>query len=172
MKLPHHTARTGEMFFVLLLLLAALFLLSQIGAETRFSARGKLFAQPRFWPAVGVIGMVLFGAGHLLVRWRMRAGGLLSQELFVWVRALEYLVWFMLYVRAVPLIGYLLATILFTVLLSLRQGYRGGRELIKAAALALAIVLVFKTFLSVKIPGGQIYEHLPDALRNFMIVNF
>jgi hypothetical protein len=37
---------------------------------------------------------------------------------------------------------------------------------------ALSIVLVFKTFLEVKIPGGAIYEYLPDTLRTFMILNF
>jgi hypothetical protein len=37
---------------------------------------------------------------------------------------------------------------------------------------ALSIVLVFKTFLEVKIPGGIIYEFLPSTLRSFMILNF
>ena len=41
-----------------------------------------------------------------------------------------------------------------------------------AAFTGLGIVLVFKAALSVKIPGGAIYEYLPDTLRNFLIVNF
>jgi len=36
----------------------------------------------------------------------------------------------------------------------------------------LSIVLIFKTFLEVKIPGGAIYEFLPNTLRSFMILNF
>jgi hypothetical protein len=36
----------------------------------------------------------------------------------------------------------------------------------------LFIVLIFKTFLEVKIPGGAIYEFLPNTLRSFMILNF
>ena len=78
----------------------------------------------------------------------------------------------MVYVFAVPQIGYLLATVIFVTLMALRVGYRGPRMLGIAAATGLGIVLIFKTALSVKIPGGAVYEHLPDALRNFMIVNF
>jgi hypothetical protein len=44
--------------------------------------------------------------------------------------------------------------------------------LLSSVLIALSIVLVFKTFLEVKIPGGIIYEYLPDTLRNFMILNF
>ena len=76
----------------------------------------------------------------------------------------------MVYVWAVPIIGYLLATLLFAMLLSLRMGYRGVMQIGGAAAVGIAIVVVFKSFLGVKIPGGAIYEYLPDALRNFMIV--
>lgn len=78
----------------------------------------------------------------------------------------------MVYVAVVPVLGYLFSTLLFTVLLAWRQGYRVARQLGAAALLGLVIVLVFKTGLSVKIPGGAVYEHLPDALRNLMIVNF
>ena len=72
----------------------------------------------------------------------------------------------------VPLLGYLLSTVLFTVLMAFRQGYLSTRYLVAAALMGLAIVLVFKTGLSVKIPGGAIYEYLPGGLRNFMILNF
>lgn len=78
----------------------------------------------------------------------------------------------MMYVAMVPVLGYLASTIIFTVLLALRQGYRGIRNLCAAALLGLAIVLVFKTGLSVKIPGGAVYEYLPSSLRSFMIINF
>ena len=38
--------------------------------------------------------------------------------------------------------------------------------------LAFAIVVIFKAFLQVKIPGGGIYEALPSALRSFMLTYF
>ncbi len=89
-----------------------------------------------------------------------------------WARALEFLLWFLIYVQAVPIIGYLPATVLFTVLLAARQGYRSRRQLTTAAAVGVGIVLVFKTGLSVRIPGGAIYEYLPQTLRNIAIIYF
>ena len=157
--------------FVAVFFLFSLFLLSQIGAETKFSAKGKLFAQPRFWPALSIAGMVFFGLGHLIISLRNRAPGT-GAELGLWLRTLEYLAWFMVYVVVVPIIGYLPATLIFMVLLALRQGYRAPKQIAMAAGVGFLIVLVFKAFLSVKIPGGAVYEYLPAALRNFMIVNF
>jgi len=41
-----------------------------------------------------------------------------------------------------------------------------------AAGIGFCIVVIFKSFLEVKIPGGVIYEFLPNVLRNFFILNF
>ena len=161
----------GNLPFAIAFVVVALVLLSQLGSETKFSAKGNLFAQPRFWPGVSVLGMVLFGTAHLAMVWRKKAEGH-RREALIWLRAAEYVVWFMAYVLAVPAIGYLGATILFTALLALRQGYRKARQVGTAIAIGIAVVLIFKTGLAVKIPGGAIYEYLPGGLRNFMIVNF
>ena len=163
--------RPGEKIFVAIFVAFAVLMLTQLGAETKFSASGNFFAQPRFWPAVGVIAMAGLGVAHLAAVWSARDGWDVREAL-VWLRPFEYLAWFMVYVQAVPTLGYLVSTILFTVLLAVRQGYRGVRTLGAAALLGLAIVLVFKTGLAVKIPGGTVYEYLPESLRNFMIVNF
>ncbi len=161
----------GSLVFAILFVAFAGFLVTQLSSETKFSSKGQLFAQPRFWPAVGVIGMIGFGLAHLWhQRWNRLSGEL--GETVIWLRALEYLGWFMIYVTAVPIIGYLAATILFTTGLAFRQGYRNREQLGLAAGLGLSIVLIFKTGLAVKIPGGAIYEYLPSALRNFMIVYF
>ena len=161
----------GGLLFASLYLLLAIFLLTQLGSETKFSSKGSLFKQPAFWPAVGVIGMTLFGLLHCLGEWVKHKGGN-WKEGFYWLRALEYFTWFMVYVAAVPIVGYLLATLLFTVLLALRAGYRKTKTLLLAATAGFVIVVVFKTMLAVKIPGGAIYNYLPDLIRNFMIVNF
>ena len=78
----------------------------------------------------------------------------------------------MVYVTAVPILGYLASTVLFTLGLALRQGYRSAKELTAALILGVVIVLVFKTGLSVKIPGGMVYDLLPEKPRNFMMLNF
>jgi len=160
----------GSFIFALLFLAASLLLLSQLGAETKFSAKGDIAAQPAFWPAIGVIGMVVFGTLHMLSNFRQRSLDL--SEISVWLRSFEYLVWFMIYVFAVPMIGYLPATLIFTVSLAFRAGYRSRRMLGAAAAIGLIVVLIFKTFLSVKIPAGALYEYLPDGLRSAVFIYF
>ncbi|OED39916.1 hypothetical protein AB833_13635 [Chromatiales bacterium (ex Bugula neritina AB1)] len=169
----HSNSSRGHVLFALLFVLLAVFLLSQLGEQAKFSSKGKLFAQPAFWPAVGVIGMVFFGGLNLLLcGWRKASFRSEITEGISWMLALEYLGWFMLYVYATPIIGYLASTILFMLVLTMRAGFRSRRMFIAAAAVGFAVVLVFKTFLGVKIPGGAVYESLPDSVRSFMIVNF
>ncbi|MEO1611304.1 MAG: hypothetical protein AAFU55_02950, partial [Pseudomonadota bacterium] len=80
-------APSGGLLFALLFIAFALFLLTQLTAETKFSGveklyekgrlfrKGALFKEPAFWPMVGVIGMTIFGAFHAVGAWRRRAGG-------------------------------------------------------------------------------------------------
>ena len=164
--------RPGDLVFAIAFFLFALFLLSQLGEQTQWTKRTKFFAQPAFWPAVGLIGMCVFGLGHAVGSFVSRKHPGRAQEILLWGRALEYAVWFMAYVWVVPIIGYLPATLLFTVSLTYRLGYRGLHYLAGAATAGIVIVVVFKSFLSVKIPGGSVYEYLPDGLRNFMLINF
>lgn len=180
MSLDAAKPKAGEFLFVMVFVLLSAFLLTELGEQTRFSAKGKLFAQPAVWPAVGVIGMTLFGGLHILLTCMSRAkdgvGAAVSTEVLTevssWLRGVEFAAWFMIYVFAVPGLGYLLSTVIFTALLALRMGYRKPRTILFAALAGLCIVLIFKTMLAVKIPGGAIYNALPDMLRNFMIVNF
>ncbi|MCP5072165.1 MAG: tripartite tricarboxylate transporter TctB family protein [Rhodobacteraceae bacterium] len=164
--------RPGDLVFAIAFLAFSIFLLSQLGAETKWVKRTKLVAQPAFWPAVSLIGMT----GFALLHWLSsaispRIHGRIS-ELTFWARSIEYAVWFMVYVMVVPRLGYLPATPLFAVLLALRVGYRTPKMLGGAALTGIVVVLVFKTFLQVKVPGGQIYEALPDGLRAFMLTYF
>ncbi len=164
--------RPGDIVFAWFALVVSVFLLSQLGSQTTWKDGGKLFAQPMFWPAISLCGMVLFAAFHLL-------GSALSerihgrwQEVRLWMAALEYVGWFIVYAAMVPITGYLPTTIAFSILLALRAGYRSSIMLVSAVAGAVFIVLLFKTFLQVKIPSGQIYEWLPDGLRQIMLTYF
>ena len=163
--------KPGEILFIAAFFLFSAFLLSQLGEQATFKPKGKFFAQPAVWPGISVFGMTLFGGLHLLTRYKHRVGGT-GAEFTTWLRALEFVAWFMVYVYAVPKFGYLPCTLLFTTALGFRMGYRKTSTLLWATFAGLMIVFIFKTLLGVKIPGGAIYEYLPDALRNFMIVNF
>ncbi len=162
----------GQFLFALVFLVASLLLLSQIGAETKWVKGTKFFAQPRFWPAVGVGGMVLFSALHLWKLPRKKFVPADFTEWYIWFHAIEWVLWFLVYVLTVPVLGYLPTTMIFVPLLAWRAGYRTKRMLWISIAFAVGVVVVFKTFLQVKIPGGAIYEYLPDTARSFMILNF
>lgn len=164
--------RPGDIVFAWVFLALSVFLASQIGTQSPWTGTRQLFAQPAFWPTVALGLMTLFAALHLLSsslspriagRWR---------EVWEWLRALEYAGWFMAYVWVVPQAGYLLATIAFALFLGLRAGYRTWGMFGVLAVMAVVIVVLFKGFLQVRIPGGAIYEILPDGLRAFMLTYF
>ena len=161
--------RPGDVVFACAFLVFAVFLLSQIRTQAPWLAGTKTFAQPAFWSLISLALMSFFAALHFLSsilspripgRW---------QEVWQWVRSFEYVIWFMIYVFAVPWVGYLPTTIVFAVLLGVRAGYRSIHAIGSLVLLAVAIVVVFKAFLQVKIPGGALYHHLPDGLRAFML---
>jgi len=164
--------KSGDLVFALSFLLVSLWLLSQLGEQTQWVKRTKLVAQPSFWPSVALYGMAGFAFLHFL-------GSLLSPRIYgrlaevkLWLRSLEYAAWFMTYVWVVPQLGYLLSTVLFMPLLTWRVGFREKKQLIGIAGVGFFIVVLFKSFLAVKIPGGAIYEYLPVGIRSFMLVNF
>jgi hypothetical protein len=164
--------RPGDIVFAWLILIFSIFMLSQIGEQTTYKNGGKLFAQPRFWPAISLGLMTVFAALHLLGsalsdriegRWR---------EVLSWVAAFEYAGWFIAYAASVPYGGYLPTTVLFVTVLSLRVGYRSARMLISAVFCSFVIVVLFKVVLKVNLPAGLIYETLPNGLRQFMLTYF
>ena len=164
--------RGGQLLFAAAFLLVAFGLLALLGQETTWAEGTRLVAQPGFWPAIGVGGMVLFGGLHLWNLPRRRFARSDFQEGAQWVRVLEFAGWFIAYVLIVPLAGYLPTTIVFMPLLLWRMGYRSRLILWSGVGFGVAVVVVFKMFLSVRIPGGAVYEYLPGALRSVFILNF
>ena len=173
--------RAGQTVFAVAFLAVSALLLALIGEETVWKKGTKLAAQPRFWPAVSLGAMVLFAALHLrgLTGRRgeeMRARGAAPfrwgferAEARHWSRGLEFVAWFAVLILLVPWIGFAPSAIAFAVLLAWRLGY-SRRTLFIAAAFALAVVVVFKAGLSVRIPGGALYEWLPAPARSFAIL--
>ena len=165
------TRTSGQVIFVLAGLILTLLLLSQIGSQTEWSERARnIGSQPRLWPAVALITMLSGFAVHYRLMRRRRADALDWVELRRWAEPLEYALWFLLYVLAVPRLGFLPMSIVFAVTLTYRLGYRSRAMLLTAAAFAVATVVLFKGFLGVRIPGAQIYEFLPGTLRTFFLV--
>lgn len=163
--------RRGQFAFALGFLVISALLLILIGDQTAWVNKTKLSAQPRFWPAVGLILMVAMLGLHL---WKMPWRGFTRfdrVELKRWLTVFEYAGWFMAYVLIVPVLGYLPTTLIFVPALAWRMGYRSRRMISICVAFSFAVVIIFKSFLSVKIPGGMIYEYLPGALRSFAILN-
>ena len=159
--------RPGDLIFAVVFLFLALFLLSQLGEQTTWAKRTPWYGQPALWPGISVLGMTIFGAFHLL-------GSILSPripgrwtEVAFWLRSFEYVFYFLIYVALVPRGGYLPMTMAFTLFLALRAGFRNWRALMSAVLFGVVTALVFRGFLQVKIPAGQIYDYLPPAIRTF-----
>ena len=165
------TRSAGQSVFILASLVLTLGLLSQIGRQTVWVEDAKSFAaQPRFWPAVALMVMTFGLAAHLWLMKRRRPDRLDWVEARRWLEPLEYVLWFMGYVYLVPQIGFLPMSVLFACLLTVRLGYRGTGYIATAALFAVAMVILFKGFLGVRIPGAALYEFLPAGLRSFFIL--
>ncbi|MFV0514346.1 MAG: tripartite tricarboxylate transporter TctB family protein [Jhaorihella sp.] len=162
--------RRGQLIFALAFLSASALLLSLISGQTTWIAKTALFSQPRFWPAIGLGGMALFGGLHLYrLPWRHNTR-YDWWEARKWLAVLEFALWFMAYVLLVPVLGYLPVTLAFVPALSWRMGYRSRAIMVSGVVFAVVVVVMFKGFLSVKIPGGAVYEYLPGGLRSFFIL--
>ena len=161
--------RPGDVVFAVSLFAFALFLLSQIGTETTAVKRTKWFAQPSLWPTIAIWGMVIFSGLHLLSsvistripgRWK---------EVSFWLMSLEYVAYFLIYVVAVPWLGYLPSTMLFAVFLAVRTGFHAPGTLGIALGFGAVVAVLFRALLQVNIPAGRVYEFLPDGLRVFAL---
>jgi hypothetical protein len=164
--------RPGDLVFAWVFFAFSLFLLLNLDAQTATVKGTKWAAQPSFWPTVAVYMMVGFGALHLISSFVSPKLEGRWQEVGFWLRSIEFAAWFMAYVILVPRLGYLPSTLLFTAIMTIRLGYPPRRFLGAAAVLAVSVVVIFKSLLQVKVPGGQAYEYLPDALRSFMLTYF
>jgi len=161
--------RPGDIVFAWFALIVSVLLLIQIGSQTVWKSGGPLFAQPRFWPAVSLAGMTTFAGLHLLSSALSKRLHGRWQEIRQWAASVEYAGWFIAYAALTPYAGYLPATLIGALLLALRAGYRSAMALVAAGVTALVIVLLFKTLLRVNLPGGAVYENLPDGLRQIML---
>ncbi|MCP4319434.1 MAG: tripartite tricarboxylate transporter TctB family protein [Hyphomicrobiales bacterium] len=161
----------GDRYFAIAIVVLSGGLLALIGDQTQWKAGSALLKQPSFWPGISLAGMTLCAVLYFLQSLRAeRYATWDRREAVIWLRCLEFPIWFMAYVFVVPLVGYLPTTVIFCPLLARRMGYKSPRVLLSAALMGAVIVILFKGFLQVRVPGGALYEYLPAALRNFMIL--
>ena len=164
--------RAAAGLFLAVLAGVAVLLLIQLDSQTKWIDGLRLAAQPRLLPLVALMGVALFALGAaLLARHGLSRPHGLGAEMIAWARPGEYVLYYMAYVKLVPVIGYGFATAAFCPLLAWRVGCTRTQCAI-AAVFGVAVVLIFKAGLSVKIPGASWYEALPGAWRNFLILNF
>lgn len=94
-------------------------------------------------------------------------------ELSKYLAALEFVFYFIVYTLLVPVLGYLVSTLLLGLYLPWRLGYRSRIWLMRSFLSSIAVVVVFRTLLQIKTPGSiWLYDQLPTALRSFMLTYF
>lgn len=162
----------GELVFALAFIIFAICSLVLLPLQTKWVPDAPLPAQPAFWPGIGVLMMVGFGAIHLLQTARKDQTEGRREEVLFWLRSLEFVAWFLAYVSLVPIVGYLPCTLVFNIALAYRLGYRRPQSIVAAALFGFAVVAIFKAGLQVKVPAGALYDYLPAPIRTFMMVNF
>lgn len=94
-------------------------------------------------------------------------------ELTKYVAALEYVAYFIGYTLIVPILGYLVSTLILGTFLTWRLGYRSPRWIMTGFLSSVVVVVAFRTFLQIKTPLNiWLYDQLPDATRAFMLTYF
>ncbi|WP_299205473.1 tripartite tricarboxylate transporter TctB family protein [uncultured Tateyamaria sp.] len=148
--------------------------------EGRTARLGRILKQSWVAPLICLGVLVPAALWNLRGAWRAQAWRQrfkqptgIAHELGQWLRALEYVVWFVAYTLLVPVLGYLVSTVLLGTLLPWRLGYRGWRWMGICLAASFAIVLVFRTGLQIKTPVNiWLYDQLPQRMETFMQVWF
>ena len=155
------------------------YLLRQLGVvdgEGRLDRFGKILKQSWVAPLMCMAILVPAAIWNLRQSWRVHNWRLrfkqptaMAYEATVWLRALEFVGWFVAYTIAVPILGYLVSTLMLGTLLPLRMGYRGKRWFFTCLTVSFAIVLVFRTGLQIKTPiNVWLYGFLPTGVEGFM----
>ena len=112
-----------------------------------------------------------FQVHHYRKRFLLPTG--IRYELEKYIAAIEYVAYFVLYTVSVPILGYLISTLLLGTFLTWRLGYRTAQWLFIGLLSNLVIVFVFRSFLQIKTPINiWLYDFLPSATRGFMLTYF
>ena len=181
------TRGRADLLFSALFLAAALFLAVSFFGESGWEDRdlpqkrfGKVLKQPWIGPLIAVAILLPAAIVNFALSWRRamldrrkHKPNKTRYEVIQWVRALEFIAYFIVYTRSIEIIGYLFATMIFATLMVYRLGYRSVRWVGIALAASFVSVLFFRTILKIKTPVNiWLYNQLPDGLERFMKVYF
>ncbi len=147
------------------------------GRVTRF---GRILKQSCVAPMLCLIIFVPAALMNLRASWnerswrkRFRLPTSAHFELTKYAEALEYVAYFIGYTLIVPILGYLVSTLILGVYLTWRLGYRTRRWMLTGLVSSIAVVVVFRSFLQIKTPVSiWLYDQLPTATRAFMLTYF
>lgn len=148
--------------------------------EGRVSRLGRILKQGWVAPLICLSILVPAALWNLRAAWlaqawrvRFRQPTGVAHELMQWLRALEYVGWFVAYTALVPVLGYLVSTLILGTALPWRLGYRGARWMGICLAASFVIVLIFRTGLQIRTPVNiWLYDQLPQEWETFMQVWF
>lgn len=151
-----------------------------IELDGRVSRLGRILKQSWVAPMLCLLVLVpaaLWNLRSSIKEYRWRKRFLLPTsaylELTQYAAALEFVVYFIVYTLLVPILGYLLSTIIIGTFLPLRLGYRSRTWIFRSLCASFAVVVVFRTLLQIKTPVSiWLYDQLPTALRGFMLTYF
>jgi len=181
------TRGRADLLFSALFLAAALFLAISFFGESGWQDRdlpqkrfGKVLKQPWVGPLIAVVILLPAAVANFVLSLRRamldrrkHKPNKTRYEVIQWVRALEFIAYFIVYTRSIEIIGYLFATMIFAALMVYRLGYRSLRWMGIALAASFVSVLFFRTILKIKTPVNiWLYNQLPDSLERFMKVYF
>jgi hypothetical protein len=152
-------------------------LLALIGVATKSNAKGGWWTQPWLMPGIALGLLVL---ANLITLWRevadLRANPPSTDEkvegwtaLLGWLRPLEFLFYYLLYVYSIQHAGYFPSTLVFVLFLLWRVGLTAPRWLLAGLGLIIFMIGVFRIGLGVWMPAPELYEIFPDAIRNALI---
>ncbi len=159
------------------------YLLHQLGlvdVEGRVTRFGRILKQSWVAPLICLAIFVPAALANLRASWketawrkRFRLPTSAWFELTKYAAALEYVAYFIGYTLIVPVLGYLVSTLILGTYLTWRLGYRSRRWMLIGFVSSFAVVAVFRTFLQIKTPITiWLYDQLPTGWRAFMLTYF
>jgi len=141
---------------------------------------GDLLSQPWLAPLLCLLILLPAAISNLRAsiknyRWRQRFLQPIdvSYELEQWVRAVEFVGWSIAYALLIPILGFLVSSVVFGVLLPWRMGYRSVKWQCICLLISVGIVLIFRTGLHIETSVNiWLYKFLPTPLQGFLLTWF